>query len=132
MFLFKFFFKKRAHLVKEEVIYYLGHGISDCLVPKVIKSDCIRAGGPFLEILEERLYYMLQMQAAGNLFELEFANLILPMLRKKEQTAQLWMIDTECNQNVSSKILLNEARQILLYESIYNKILLRCILYEKK
>ncbi len=115
----------KAHLVKEEVIYYLGHGISDCLVPKVIKSDCIRAGGPFLEILEERLYYMLQMQAAGNLFELEFANLILPMLRKKEQMAQLWMIDTECNQNVSSKILLNEAELIVVtlrkeFQSIVN------------
>ena len=36
------------------------------------------------------------------------------MLRKKEQTAQLWMIDTECNQNVSSKILLNEAELIVV------------------
>lgn len=103
----------KAHLVKEEVIYYLGHGISDCLVPKVVTNG-YRRGEPFLEILEERLYYMLQMQAARSLFELEFANSILPMLRTKELEAKLYMIDTECNGNVSSKLLLNEAGLIIV------------------
>lgn len=103
----------KSHLVKEEVIYYLGHGISDCLVPRVVRDGYVRSGGPFLEILEERLYYMLQLQAAGDLFELEFTNTILPMLRSKKQE-ELWMIDTECNRNVSSKLLLDEAGLVVV------------------
>lgn len=102
----------RNQLIKENEIYYLGHGITDCFIKQLAKTKQNKAGITIIEVIKDYLDYIPQIPLQRDFFDLSFENNQLFML--KENKKEYWLLDTESNLNVSSKIILDEAELVVV------------------
>jgi hypothetical protein len=96
--------------------YYDGSGIEG-LLRKIYREE-IRPGilkSYLKEIINKHLYYIPQSRVIHNeIFDYELDHCIQPLFRMLEESADLCFIDTASNNNLSTKIILEEADLIVV------------------
>ncbi|MBE5962302.1 MAG: hypothetical protein E7256_13135 [Lachnospiraceae bacterium] len=105
----------RSSIMKEQTVYYLGHGATDCLVEKMsVQTNRRRTDFQTIEVIEDCLFYVPQKAINEDLFEYEFHCNLLKRLKQFDTFANVTMIDTRSRHNLSSKIILEEADLVVV------------------